>query len=83
MSDFDVEVRITPRAGLLDPQGNAVAHALRALEFPGVGDVRIGRLIRLRLSAESAEAARQQTDRMCRKLLANPVTEDFDIRVES
>lgn len=83
MSDFDVEVRITPRAGLLDPQGNAVAHALRSLEFPGVGDVRIGRLIRLRLSADSADGARQQTERMCRKLLANPVTEDFDIRVES
>ncbi len=81
MSDFDVEVRITPREGILDPQGNAVAHALRSLEFAGVGDVRIGRLIRLRLTADNADAAREQADRMCRKLLANPVTEDYDIRV--
>ncbi len=79
--DFEVEVRITPRPGLLDPQGNAVANALRSLEFPGVGDVRVGRLIRVALAAASAEAARQETERMCRKLLANPVTEDFTIEV--
>lgn len=81
MTAFDVEVRITPRPGILDPQGNAVANALRSLDFPGVGNVRVGRLIRLRVDAESEAAAREQTDRMCRKLLANPVTEDFDIRV--
>ncbi len=81
--DFEVEVRITPRPGLLDPQGNAVANALRALEFPGVGDVRVGRLIRIALAAASAEAAQQETERMCRKLLANPVTEDFVIEVRA
>ncbi len=81
MSDFDVEVRITPREGILDPQGNAVANALRSLEFAGVADVRIGRLIRLHLNADNADAARAEADRMCRKLLANPVTEDYDIRV--
>jgi phosphoribosylformylglycinamidine synthase PurS subunit len=82
LSEYDVEVRITPRAGLLDPQGKAVANALRSLEFAGVGDVRIGRLIRLQVSAASLEAAREQADRMCRKLLANPVTEDYDIQVD-
>lgn len=81
MSDYEVEVRITPRPGLLDPQGNAVANALRSLDFPGVGEVRVGRLIRLRVAAETDDAARRQTEAMCRKLLANPVTEDFDIRV--
>ncbi len=81
MSDFEVEVRITPRPGLLDPQGNAVANALRSLDFPGIGEVSVGRLVRLRLRAQSADAAREQTDRMCRKLLANPVIEDFDILV--
>ena len=79
--DFEVVVRITPRPGLLDPQGNAVANALRSLDFPGVGDVRVGRLIRIALAATSAEAARQETDRMCHKLLANPVTEDYEIEV--
>jgi len=81
--EFEVEVRITPRPGLLDPQGNAVANALRSLDFPGVGDVRVGRLVRLSLAADSADAAREETDRMCRKLLANPVIEDFDIRVRA
>jgi len=79
--DFEVEVRITPRPGLLDPQGNAVANALRSLEFPGVGDVRVGRLIRIALAAATAEAARDEADRMCRKLLANPVTEDYTLEV--
>ncbi len=80
--DFQVEVRITPRPGLLDPQGNAVASALRSLDFPGIGEVRVGRLIRLSLAADSAAGAREEADAMCRKLLANPVTEDYDIEVE-
>jgi len=79
--DFQVEVRITPRPGLLDPQGNAVANALRSLDFPGIGEVRVGRLIRLSVAAESGAAAREEADAMCRKLLANPVTEDYDIEV--
>jgi phosphoribosylformylglycinamidine synthase len=79
--DFQVEVRITPRPGLLDPQGNAVANALRSLDFPGIGEVRVGRLIRLSVAADSAAVAREEADRMCRKLLANPVTEDYDIQV--
>ncbi len=81
MNQFDIEVHITPRPGLLDPQGNAVANALRSLDFPGVDDVRVGRLIRLRLDAPDADAARRQAEAMCRKLLANPVTEDFDIAI--
>ena len=79
--DFQVEVRITPRPGLLDPQGNAVANALRSLDFPGIGDVHVGRLIRLNVAAGSAADAREEADHMCRKLLANPVTEDYDIEV--
>lgn len=81
MSEYEVEVRITPRPGLLDPQGNAIANALRSLDFPGVGEVRVGRLVRLRLAAETDEDAQRRAEAMCRKLLANPVTEDFDIRV--
>jgi phosphoribosylformylglycinamidine synthase len=75
-------VRISPRAGLLDPEGNAVEGALRTLGFEGVGSVRIGRLIRLRLEADSAHAARASAEAMCRQLLANPVTEDFEIALE-
>jgi phosphoribosylformylglycinamidine synthase subunit PurS len=79
VNTYMAEVRITPRAGLLDPEGKAVQSALRSLEFEHVDDVRIGRLIRLRLQAASDSAARESTEAMCRKLLANPVTEDFEI----
>ena len=79
MNAYQVEVRITPREGLLDPEGNAVQHALTSLEFGGVEDVRVGKLIRLRVQADSEEAARSAADAMCRRLLANPVTEDYEI----
>ncbi|MGH7447233.1 MAG: phosphoribosylformylglycinamidine synthase subunit PurS [Longimicrobiales bacterium] len=79
MSSYMAEVRITPRAGLLDPEGKAVQSALHSLEFEGVEDVRVGRLVRLRLNAASESDAQHRTDEMCRRLLANPVTEDYDI----
>jgi phosphoribosylformylglycinamidine synthase len=83
MIEYKVEVRIAPRAGLLDPQGQAIQHALRSLEFDEVEDVRVGRLLRLRLLADSDDAARAAADEMCRKLLANPVTEDYEIALEA
>jgi phosphoribosylformylglycinamidine synthase subunit PurS len=79
VNTYVAEVRITPREGLLDPEGKAVKSALRSLEFAQVDDVRVGRLVRLRLSADSESAAHESTAAMCRKLLANPVTEDFEI----
>ena len=79
VTSYRIEVRVTPRQGLLDPEGKAVQHALHALAFDGVGDVRVGRLIRLDVEANGEEEARRQADAMCRKLLANPVTEDFHV----
>lgn len=82
MKDYQLEVRITPRAGLLDPEGKAVEHALQALAFEGVNGVSVGRLVRLRFAAKDEAGARERAEEMCRKLLANPVTEDFSIAVE-
>ena len=82
MTEYVAEVRITPRAGLLDPEGHAVEGALKSLEFTGVHDVRVGRLVRIRVDAASDAAARETVDDMCRRLLANPVTEDFQVNVE-
>ncbi|MGQ0561547.1 MAG: phosphoribosylformylglycinamidine synthase subunit PurS [Gemmatimonadota bacterium] len=82
VNEYRVEVRVTPRAGLLDPQGKAVLGALHALEFPEVDDVRVGRLIVIRLHAASEPDARARVDAMCRQLLANPVTEDYEIALE-
>jgi phosphoribosylformylglycinamidine synthase subunit PurS len=79
MSRFRVSVHIVPRKGLLDPQGKAVSDALHALGFADVEDTRIGRHIVLDVKAESASAAEASVTAMCNKLLANPVTEDYQI----
>jgi phosphoribosylformylglycinamidine synthase subunit PurS len=76
---FRVHIHIVPRKGLLDPQGKAVADALHALGFGGVRDVRIGRHLVVETAATSAKAAEDEARAMCSKLLANPVTEDFEL----
>lgn len=80
---YRVHIRVVPRAGLLDPQGQAVEHALGVLGFTGAGEVRVGRAIELALDAPSREAAEAEARQMCEKLLANPVTEDFSLAVEA
>jgi len=82
MSEYSIDVRITPREGLLDPQGKAIQGALHSLGFDGVTGARVGRLIRLRIQADDEAAARERVDEMCRKLLANPVTEDYTIEMD-
>ncbi|HKP75106.1 MAG TPA: phosphoribosylformylglycinamidine synthase subunit PurS [Longimicrobiaceae bacterium] len=81
MTEYSVEVRVTPRRGILDPQGSAVQGALRSLGFGEVGEVHVGRLIVFTVEADSEDAAAERVEAMCRQLLANPVTEDFDVRV--
>jgi len=77
VSRFRARVRVMPRVSILDPQGQAVSHALGELGFAGVGDVRVGRAVELLLDAGSADAARDGALKMCERLLANPVTEDY------
>jgi phosphoribosylformylglycinamidine synthase PurS subunit len=79
MSLFRVAVHIVPRRGLLDPQGKAVAEALHTLGFTGVRETRIGRFIVLEVEATDAMDADASVREMCERLLANPVTEDFEI----
>ena len=79
MARFRIAVHITPRKGLLDPQGNAVKDALQTLGFKAVRNVHVGRYIVLETEAYDAIAAEETVTDMCRKLLANPVTEDFEI----
>ena len=79
MSQFKVALHIVPRRGLLDPQGKAVADALQTLGFKSVKDVHVGRHVIVELSASDRAAAEKEARAMCEKLLANPVTEDFEI----
>ena len=69
-------VLVTLKAGVLDPQGKAIHHALEGLGFTGINDVRAGKLIELDLADGIDDAAIED---MCRKLLANPVIENFRI----
>jgi phosphoribosylformylglycinamidine synthase subunit PurS len=68
-------VLIRPKAGILDPQGEAVQRALPALGFQGVGHVHVGRLVELDVEDET------QLEPMCQKLLANPLVEDYEIHI--
>ena len=83
MSQYRIVVRVTPRPGLLDPQGKAVHHSLNSLGWDGVSDVRVGKAISIDMDAASEAAALAAVDEMCRKLLANPVTEDYEVALES
>jgi phosphoribosylformylglycinamidine synthase len=79
MSRFQVAVHIVPRRGILDPQGKAVADALHTLGFGSVHDVHVGRHIIVEMDAGDRPAAERSAREMCERLLANPVTEDFEI----
>ena len=81
MSRYQLEIRVVPRAGLLDPPGKAIHHALQSLGYLGVEEVRVGKAIFVHLEAGSEQEARARAEEMCRKLLANPVTEDFEVSV--
>ncbi len=75
-------VRIMLKEGVLDPQGKAIEHALAALGFTGVGEVRQGKLITIELDEASPDMAREKVREMCEKLLANTVIEDYAIDIE-
>ena len=73
-------VLVRPKAGILDPQGEAVRASLQTLGF-AVGGARVGRLVDLELEATTADEARDEVERMCLQLLANPLIESFEIEV--
>jgi phosphoribosylformylglycinamidine synthase len=77
-----VRVRITPRPGVLDPQGRAVARALGDLGYSEITEVRTGRLIELELALDDPARARALVAEMCDKLLANPVIEDYAVELD-
>ena len=74
-------VHVMLKNGVLDPQGEAVRHALGTLGFEGVNGVRQGKVIELDLAGTDAEAAREQVGRMCETLLANTVIESYTVEI--
>jgi phosphoribosylformylglycinamidine synthase len=75
------KVTITLKSGVLDPQGKAIEGALAGLGFDGASDVRQGKVIELKLQETSEAAARAKIEDMCKKLLANPVMENYAIEI--
>jgi phosphoribosylformylglycinamidine synthase len=75
-------VFVTPRQGILDPQGRAVESSLNSLGFKNVAGVKVGKYIVLEVEAASASAARDEAKKMCEALLANPVIEDYRFEVD-
>jgi phosphoribosylformylglycinamidine synthase len=73
-------VLVRPKAGILDPQGQAVETSLRHLGF-AVDDARVGRVVDLEVEAADAADARAQLERMCEQLLANPLIESYEIEL--
>jgi phosphoribosylformylglycinamidine synthase PurS subunit len=73
-------VLVRPKAGILDPQGEAVQASLRTLGFAVVG-ARVGRIVDLELEAADHDAARVEVERMCADLLANPLIESVEIEI--
>jgi phosphoribosylformylglycinamidine synthase subunit PurS len=74
-------VLVRPKAGILDPQGQAVESSLRQLGFT-VGEARVGRVVDLEVEATDPAQARAEVERMCEELLANPLIESYEIELD-
>ena len=75
-------VLVRPKAGILDPQGEAVESALGHLGF-SVSEARVGKVIDLDVLAADPDEARAQVEKMCEQLLANPLIESFEVEVHA
>jgi phosphoribosylformylglycinamidine synthase len=75
-----VLVRVKPE--VLDPQGDAVRRALEKLGFEGVRGVRIGKLIEIELEGDATPDLRARLEKMADSMLANPVIEDFEVKLD-
>ncbi len=79
---FKAEINVMPLKALLDPQGKAVTGSMKNIGLPEIQNVRIGKHISLEIEASSKEVAQKKTEEACKKLLANPIMEFFEITLE-
>ena len=78
---FSAEIKVMPLKELLDPQGKAVSDGLKNLGLKNINDVRIGKHINLQIEAATREEASAITEEAAKKLLANPVMEEYEIQI--
>jgi phosphoribosylformylglycinamidine synthase len=79
---YKAEVYIALKETVADPQGLTIKHALESLDYGNIDDVRIGKMVTLKLDVKDEKQAQNQLNNMCRKLLANPIIEDFKFKIE-
>ncbi|MEK6570184.1 MAG: phosphoribosylformylglycinamidine synthase subunit PurS [Bacteroidota bacterium] len=78
-----VKITVTLRKSILDPQGKAIEHAISTLGYSQVSDIRTGKLIELKVGCATRDDAERVTNEICKKLLANPVMEDYTYEIET
>ena len=81
MTSYRFAVNVTPKPGILDPQGRAVEGSLGHLGIVGVSDVRVGRRVELTVEAADEGAARAVVERLASELLSNPLIEAYAVEV--
>ncbi len=74
---FRAEIDVMPLKALLDPQGKAVTASMKNLNLPEIENVRIGKHITLEIEAATKDAAQTKVEEACKKLLANPIMEEY------
>jgi len=79
---YNAQITITLRKSILDPQGKAIHHAIESLQMTSVEEVRIGKYIEMKINVDTQAEAKRITEEACKKLLANPVMEDYTFSVE-
>lgn len=79
---FKAKISITLKKGLLDPQGKTIGSSLKSLGYKDIAEVKVGKLIEIKMSAKDKNQASKMTEEMCKKLLANPVIEVFAYEIE-
>ena len=79
---FEAEVYIKIKETVADPQGLTIKHALESLGYKSLEQVRIGKLVTIKLNTKDKEKAKKHVDEMCKKLLANPIIEDYEFKIE-
>lgn len=77
-----VKITVRLRKSILDPQGKAIEHAISTLGYKQVSEVRTGKLIELKINCATRDEAERVTNELCKKLLANPVMEDYGYTIE-
>jgi len=79
---LEAEIYITLKKTVSDPQGLTIKHALESLGYKNLEEVRVGKLVTIKLSSKDKKKAKQKLDEMCQKLLANPIIEDYHFKIK-